>query len=135
MFRWCEETSLDSIFIYEGKLKTAVMPRGCSPVVTGSRVIMYTYYYAFRYLMRKNDEKLRFIRWVVLFQEFKFELRDKKGTKNKVANHFSRLEEEPMNMFEEGVEIIYTFPYEQVLDDSHHPIPWFVDFSNYLAND
>ena len=38
--------------------------------------------------------KLRLIRWVLLLQEFDFEVKDRNGTKNQVANHLSRLKDE-----------------------------------------
>lgn len=60
---------------------------------------MYTYHSALRYLMRKKDAKPSLIRWVLLLQEFKFEIKDTRGTENQVDNHLSKLEEEAMNKF------------------------------------
>ncbi|GJV85620.1 reverse transcriptase domain-containing protein [Tanacetum coccineum] len=40
----------------------------------------------------KQNAKPRLIRWVSLLQEFTIEIKDKKGTKNLAADHFSRLE-------------------------------------------
>ena len=37
--------------------------------------------------MAKKDEKPRLIRWVLLLQEFDFEVLDRKGTENQVADH------------------------------------------------
>ena len=41
--------------------------------------------------MAKKDVKPRLIRWVLLLQEFDFEVLDRKGTENQVADHLSRL--------------------------------------------
>lgn len=43
--------------------------------------------------MAKRDAKLRLIRWVLLLQEFDFEVKDRKGCENQVADHL-RLENE-----------------------------------------
>ena len=62
-------------------------------------------------------------------------MKDRKGTKNQVVDHFSRLEDEAMRELGEKAEIDDTFPDEHVLTASHDLIPWFVDFANYLASD
>ena len=62
----------------------------------GTRVIVHVDHSTLRYLMAKKDIKPRLIRWVLLLQELDSEVRDRKGTKNQVANHLSRLEDEAM---------------------------------------
>ena len=58
----------------------------------GTKVIVHTDYAALRYLMDKKDSKPRLIRWVLLLQEFDFEVKDRRGYENKVADNLSRLE-------------------------------------------
>ena len=67
------------------------------------------------------------IRWVLLLQEFDFDVKHKKGTKNEVADHLSRLEDEAMRELGEKAEIDNTFPDEHILDASYDLIPWFAD--------
>ena len=67
----------------------------------GTRVIVHTNYSALRYLMVKKDATSRFIRWVLVLQEFDFEVIDRKGTENQVADHLSRLEDEATKYFGE----------------------------------
>lgn len=66
---------------------------------------MHTHHSALRYLMSKRDVKPRLIRWVLLLQEFDFEVKGRKGKENQVADHFSRLEKEVMLKLGDGAEI------------------------------
>ena len=54
---------------------------------------MHTDHSSLTYLMAKKDAKPRLIRWVLLLQEFDFEVMDRKGTQNQVVDHLFRLED------------------------------------------
>ncbi|KAM2650261.1 hypothetical protein EV1_014278 [Malus domestica] len=45
----------------------------------GTKVIVYSDHAALKYLLTKKEAKPRLIRWMLLLQEFNFEIRDKKG--------------------------------------------------------
>ncbi|GJR78550.1 reverse transcriptase domain-containing protein [Tanacetum coccineum] len=65
-----------------------------------NKSIVYTDHSALKYLFAKKDSKTRLLRWVLLLQEFDFNVIDTKGAENLAADHLSRLEN----------------PYENVLD-------------------
>ena len=95
----------------------------------GNRVIVHTDHSAIKYLMTKKDVKPRLIRWVLLLKEFDLEIKDKKGTKNLVADHLSRLEGSSKE-----IQINDDFPNEQLLEiEDKEPVLWFADFVNYLV--
>ena len=70
-----------------------------------TRVIVHTDRFAMTYLMAKKDVKPRLICWVLLLQEFDFEVLDRKGTENQVADHLSRLEDEAMRELGDNTDI------------------------------
>ena len=82
------------------------------PYILGSHVIIHIDHAAIRYLMANKDVKPRLIRWVVLWQEFDLEIKDKKGSDNVIADHLSRLEKTTEE--ENGSEIAENFPGEQL---------------------
>ncbi|GKE00078.1 reverse transcriptase domain-containing protein [Tanacetum coccineum] len=57
-----------------------------------NKSIVYTDHSAHKYLFAKKDSKARLLRWVLLLQEFDFNIIDKKGAENYAADHLSRLE-------------------------------------------
>ncbi|XP_024006470.1 uncharacterized protein LOC112082981 [Eutrema salsugineum] len=59
--------------------------------LVGSKVVVHTDHAVLKYLLTKKDTKPRFLRWILLLQEFYLEIKDKKGIKNGVADHLSRL--------------------------------------------
>ncbi|GMI94656.1 hypothetical protein HRI_003134900 [Hibiscus trionum] len=60
--------------------------------ILGTKVVVHTDHSTLKYLFAKKDAKHRLIRWIMLLQKFDIEIKDKKGTKNQVADHLSRLE-------------------------------------------
>ncbi|XP_073119716.1 uncharacterized protein [Henckelia pumila] len=82
-----------------------------------------------RYIFTKKDANLRLIRWILLLQEFYFEIRDKKRSENLVADHLSRLELE--GKAEYGL-IKEQFP-EEHLFEVNFKLPWFADISNFYG--
>ncbi|XP_049406255.1 uncharacterized protein LOC125869898 [Solanum stenotomum] len=96
----------------------------------GTRVIVHTDHATLRYLMANKDAKPRLIKWVLLLQEFDFEVKDRKGCENQVADHLSRLEAEKKEECE--LEINDAFPDEQVLAATLDLIPWFANLLTFL---
>nr|GEU40927.1 reverse transcriptase domain-containing protein [Tanacetum cinerariifolium] len=68
-----------------------------------------------KYLLSKQDAYHRLIRWVILLQEFDIIIRDKKGTENLAADHFSRLENPHKDVFK-NKDINENFPLETLVD-------------------
>lgn len=67
-------------------------------------------------LIEKKDGNSRLIWWVFFLLEFESEVKDRKGTKNQVANHLSKLEEKAMLIFimvswSEGIGCISMFDF------------------------
>ena len=99
------------------------------PYLIGNKVVVHTNHSTIKYLMTKKDVKPRLIRWVLLLQDFDLEIKDKKGTKNLVADHLSQLEGPSKE-----IQINDVFPDEQLLAiEDKEVVPWFVDFLNSLV--
>ncbi|GJW59369.1 DNA-directed DNA polymerase [Tanacetum coccineum] len=62
----------------------------CSHLL-GTKVIVYCDHAALKYLLAKKEAKPRLIRWILLLQEFNLKIQDKKGSKNLVKDHLSRV--------------------------------------------
>ena len=61
------------------------------PYLLCSKVIVFPDHAKLKHLLVKNDTKPRLSRWILLFQEFDVEIKDRKGSKNSVADHLSRI--------------------------------------------
>lgn len=57
----------------------------------GTKVTMFSDFVALKHIWHKNKSKPRLIRWILRLQEFDLKIKDKKGAKNHVVNHLSRL--------------------------------------------
>nr|GFC04477.1 reverse transcriptase domain-containing protein [Tanacetum cinerariifolium] len=100
-----------------------------------NKCIVHTDHSAIKYLFAKKDAKARLLRWVLLLQEFHFDIIDTKGAENLVADHLSRLENPYGNVLVPK-EINENFPLEtlsMVTFRGDSGTPWFVDFANYHA--
>ncbi|GKF06908.1 reverse transcriptase domain-containing protein [Tanacetum coccineum] len=90
------------------------------PYLVLSKSIVYTDHSALKYLINKQDAKLRLLRWVLLLQEFDITILDKKGSENLAADHLEK-------------DIYEHFPLENLGVISNGSTPWFANFANYHA--
>nr|GEW90134.1 reverse transcriptase domain-containing protein [Tanacetum cinerariifolium] len=79
-----------------------------------NKCIVHTDHSALKYLFAKKDAKARLLRWVLLLQEFDFDVLDTKGAENLAADHLSRLENPYENVLDPK-EINETFPLETLI--------------------
>ena len=61
------------------------------PYLIGSPVIIFTDHAALKHLVLEKDAKPRLMRWMLLMQEFDYEIRDRNGFENPIAGHLSRI--------------------------------------------
>nr|GFA01762.1 reverse transcriptase domain-containing protein [Tanacetum cinerariifolium] len=100
-----------------------------------NKCIVHTNHSALKYLFAKKDAKVRLLRWVLLLQEFDFDVIDTKGAENLAADHLSRLENPYENVLDPK-EINENFPLKtlsMVTSRGNYDTPWFADFANYHA--
>nr|GFA18043.1 reverse transcriptase domain-containing protein [Tanacetum cinerariifolium] len=98
-----------------------------------NKCIVHTDHFALKYLFAKKDAKARLLCWVLLLQEFVFDVIDTKGAKNLAAGHLSRIEN-PYETVLDPKEINENFPLEtlsMVTSRGTSDTSWFVDFANY----
>ncbi|GJY22545.1 reverse transcriptase domain-containing protein [Tanacetum coccineum] len=100
-----------------------------------NKSIVYTDHSALKYLFAKKDSKARLLRWVLLLQEFDFNVIDTKGAENLAADHLSRLENPYENVLDPK-EVNEKFPLEtlnMVTSRGNSSTPWFANYANYHA--
>jgi len=97
--------------------------------LVGLPVIVFSDHAALKYLFSKKDSKARLVRWILLLQEFDITIKDKKGTKNVVADHLSRL---TTDLKSDIIPINDCFPDESLLSVS--TMPWFANIVNFLVS-
>nr|GEV58613.1 reverse transcriptase domain-containing protein [Tanacetum cinerariifolium] len=102
------------------------------PYLVLSKSIVYTDHSALRYLLNKQDAKLRLLRGVLLLQEFDITILDKKGYENLATDHLSRLEN-PYKGVLENKDINENFPLETLGSLSSNSTPWLADIANFHA--
>nr|GEV92202.1 reverse transcriptase domain-containing protein [Tanacetum cinerariifolium] len=83
------------------------------PYLVLSKSKVCTDHSTLKYLLNKKDAKLRFLRWVLLLQEFDITILDKKGYENLAADHLSRLENPHKDVLE-NKDINENFPLETI---------------------
>ncbi|GKB51519.1 reverse transcriptase domain-containing protein [Tanacetum coccineum] len=100
-----------------------------------NKSVVYTDHSALKYLFAKKDSKARLLWWVLLLQEFDFNVIDTKGAENLAADHLSRLENPYENVLDPK-EVNEKFPLEtlnMVTSRGNSSTPWFADYANYHA--
>nr|GEW59323.1 reverse transcriptase domain-containing protein [Tanacetum cinerariifolium] len=101
-----------------------------------NKSIVYTDHSTLKYLFAKKDSKARFLRWVLLLQEFTFKVIDTKGAENLAADHLSRLKN-PHQKVLDPKEINESFPLETLNMgmSSQQKSKFFKDVKHYLWDD
>ncbi|GJW44445.1 reverse transcriptase domain-containing protein [Tanacetum coccineum] len=97
-----------------------------------NKSIVYTDHSTLKYLFAKKDAKARLLRWVLLLQEFDFNVVDTKGAENLAADHLSRLENPHKDVLE-NKNINEHFPLETLGVISSKSTPWLAYYANFHA--
>ena len=96
--------------------------------LVGADIVIFTDHSTLKYLLTKQNAKARLIRWVLLLQEFNFQIKDKKGVENVVADHLSRL---TIAHDTHSPPINDEFPEESLMQ--LEKAPWYAHTANFLA--
>ncbi|XP_049399731.1 uncharacterized protein LOC125863765 [Solanum stenotomum] len=100
--------------------------------LVGTKVIVFTDHEAIRYLFNKKDAKPMLIRWILLFQEFDLETKDRKCIENQIADHLFRLED--FSHVNEGEQLREEFPDEQLMALDSSQVPWYAVILNLIVS-
>nr|GEY73260.1 reverse transcriptase domain-containing protein [Tanacetum cinerariifolium] len=129
------EKLMDAGLIYQISDSPWVSPVHCVPKKGGFTVVANeeNELIPTRLVTEWRDAKARLLHWVLLLQEFDFEVIDTKGAENLATDHLSRLENPYENVLDPK-EINENFPLEtlsMVTSRGNSDTPWFADFANY----
>ncbi|XP_070051101.1 uncharacterized protein [Nicotiana tomentosiformis] len=97
----------------------------------GTKVTIYTDHATLKYLLAKKDARPILLRRILLLQEFDHKIKDRKGSENQVADHFSHLKNPPTEIEDIKEEFLdeHIFSVTTIINRP----PWFVNIANYLA--
>ncbi|GJT45572.1 retrovirus-related pol polyprotein from transposon 17.6 [Tanacetum coccineum] len=87
-----------------------------------SKTIVHIDHSALRHLFKKQDDKPRLTRWILLLQEFDIKIKDRKGTENVTADHLPRIENDETS---NDSEIDKKFLGETLMEINTKDEPWF----------
>jgi hypothetical protein len=96
--------------------------------LVGLPILVFSDHTKLKYLLSKKDSKARLVRWILLLQRFDITIKNKKGTKNIVADHMSRLTIESIS---DITSINDYFPNESLLFIV--TMSWFANIINFLS--
>ncbi|RVW94413.1 Retrovirus-related Pol polyprotein from transposon opus [Vitis vinifera] len=96
--------------------------------LVGSFIMVFTDHSTLKYLLTKQDAKARLIRWIFLLQEFNLWIKEKKGVKNVVVDHLSRL---AITHNSHSLPINDDFPEVSLM--LIEVAPWYAHIPNYLV--
>ena len=96
--------------------------------LVGLPVLIFSDHTKLKYLLSKKDSKVRLVRWILLLQRFDITIKNKKDTKNIIADHMSRL---TIDSTSDITSINDYFPNESLLFIV--TMSWFANIINFLS--